>query len=197
MANEELVAFQARYVDSAAYHEAGHMTAAAVQQMPLRSRGIHVDPKGSGIAYYWHREPGDPADSQKDREERQRTIVTLYAGRIAQQKFFPDAPEEDWQADDKKMHTLLDEMHLAERQAVEDEMWERARELVDRRWPVIAALAKTLLAKPLSPQPQCEIEENWSRGGTSAEKWMSASEVVEFFNKFEIPTHIRPDSGGS
>jgi len=36
--------FQARYVESPAYHEAGHTVAAAIQMMPLRERGIHVDP---------------------------------------------------------------------------------------------------------------------------------------------------------
>jgi hypothetical protein len=102
--------FQDRYVESAAYHEAGHLTAAADQGMPLRSRGIHVDPKGNGISYYWHREPGDLANSQKDQEQRRRTILALYAGRIAQQKFFPDTPREAWEADDRKIHALFDEM---------------------------------------------------------------------------------------
>jgi hypothetical protein len=84
MTNDGFAAFQAQYVESAAYHEAGHITAAVVQQMPLRSHGIHVDPKANGIAYYWHREPGDLANSDRDLEERERTIVALYAGRIAQ-----------------------------------------------------------------------------------------------------------------
>ena len=189
--------FQALYVESAAYHEAGHLTAAADQGMPLRDRGIRVDPAGNGIAYYWHREPGDSADSQRDREQRERTIVALYAGRIAQQLFFPDTPQEAGQADDVKTHRLLDEMHLADRQGTARTLCERAKELVERRWPVIESLARNLLARPISPQPQCEIEENWSNGQTTEERRLNGPEVVEFFNSFGIATHIVSDEVGT
>lgn len=190
-------AFRARYIDSAAYHEAGHMTAAADQGMPLSSHGIHIDPQGNGISYYWHREPGDPTNSPRDQEERERTIVALYAGRIAQQKFFPDAPQEAWEADDGKIEALLDEMCTADRSAIAARLLEQARGLVERRWHVIEALAGALLAKPLSPQSERETHKNWSRGQSSVEKRMSASEVAEFFNNFRIQTSIVPDSVGN
>ncbi len=173
------------------------MTAAADQGLPLRSRGIHVDPMGNGISYYWHREPGHPDDSQLDREQRERTIVALYAGRIAQQLFFPDTPQENWQADEVVTNKLLDEMHLADRQGTARKLREQAISLVERRWLVIEALARTLLARPISPQPQCEITQNWSKGQTTLEKQMTGSEIVEFFNCFGIVTHIISDAVGS
>jgi hypothetical protein len=48
-------------VESAAYHEAGHIVAAVVQKMPIRQAGIDVDLCGCGCAYYFHREVGDIA----------------------------------------------------------------------------------------------------------------------------------------
>jgi len=37
-------------VECAAYHEAGHMVIAAVQQLSLRPEGLCVDPRGEGLA---------------------------------------------------------------------------------------------------------------------------------------------------
>jgi hypothetical protein len=38
------------YVESCAYHEAGHIVIAAVQNMPLRQRGIRNDQVGNGYS---------------------------------------------------------------------------------------------------------------------------------------------------
>src|SRR5713226_9099367 len=92
MPNSCYADFFAKYVDSTAYHEAGHITAAVVQGMPLRERGIHVDPTGRGIAYYWERESGDLENTEQDQEERKLTIVALYAAHAAQLNFMPDCP---------------------------------------------------------------------------------------------------------
>jgi hypothetical protein len=43
------------YVDSCAYHEAGHTVVAVALEMPLRNRGVHIDTMGNGISYYWFR----------------------------------------------------------------------------------------------------------------------------------------------
>lgn len=61
MRDIQLRRFISKYVQSAAYHEAGHATVAALQGMPLQQGGIHVDSEGSGVSYYWHRSPGSPA----------------------------------------------------------------------------------------------------------------------------------------
>jgi hypothetical protein len=41
-----------QYVDSCAYHEAGHTVVAVALGMPLRDRGVHIDTMGNGISYY-------------------------------------------------------------------------------------------------------------------------------------------------
>lgn len=96
-----------RYVESAAYHEAAHIVVGAVQEMPLRHRGIHIDPIGCGIAYYWHKTPGTDGTVV----ERQRTIISTAAGYIAQEKYYPKCPDAGAYGDQEKVEALLDELH--------------------------------------------------------------------------------------
>ena len=199
MSDLDWAEFQARYVESAAYHEAGHTVAAAIQMMPLRERGIHVDLKGSGISYYWHRIPGDLENTRQDRVERERTITAIYAGWIAQKIFFPDCSERDWDGDRREVTSLLDEMYSTDvnaRTAAHAEVWEKARKLVDQHWSIIDSLAKSLWAKPTTHQSPAEIEQNWSHGQTTLEKCMSGTEVVELFKKLGIDCHVRGESDG-
>ena len=192
--------FQARYIESAAYHEAGHMTAAVVQKMPLQEQGVHIDVKGCGIAYYWHRTPGDLQNTEQDRRERELTIVAIYAGQAAQQRVFPDCPEANWADDRHEISVLLGEMKLPDagsRTSLEASLWERASKLVAERWSLIESLAQALLAKPTTLQPPIEIQRNWSHGQTNLEKWMSGPEIVEFFKKAGIACHVRATSEGT
>ncbi len=196
MVDGRLARFLDRYRESAAYHEAGHIIAAAVQEMPLQEWGIHVDPEGSGISYYWDRKPGDFANSERDTLERERTIVAIYAGWVAQRTFFPDCGGEGWGSDEKKVQALLDEMQLPDRKTTIGILWGRASELVAQRWSVIKALAKALLAKPCTLQPAREVTENWSGGKTSLEKFMTGPEVLDLLQEFQIRARVCVDSAG-
>src|SRR5580658_9576298 len=88
-----------RRVDSAAYHEAGHMVAAVSQGLQFWG-GIHINGEGAGVSDYCHREPGDKQNSAKDIDQRRRTIIALFAGPCAQEKYFPclDDPA-SWKSD--------------------------------------------------------------------------------------------------
>jgi ATP-dependent Zn protease len=99
MIDPRLAKIREEYANSAAYHEAGHAVIAALQGLWLRTRGIHVDQEGNGITYYGHRLPGDFSNSARDQQERERTIVALHAGRIAQVRVFPECPEANWATD--------------------------------------------------------------------------------------------------
>jgi len=192
--------FLSEYRNSAAYHEAGHMSAAVLQGMPLQDRGLHVDPNGRGIAYYWQREPGDPGMTEQDQIERKRTIVAIYAAHIAQEKVFPDCPEHGWTKDRDTVRKLLVEMHPNDTEArgqTASEMWDRAEKLVALYWNIIEAQAKALLAKSWTPQPPVEIQENWSQGEATTEKQMTGAEIVAFFEGFGIPAAIRQLSQGT
>jgi hypothetical protein len=43
---------EAKYTESSAYHEAGHVVIAAVEKIPLRKDCIRIDQKGAGYSHY-------------------------------------------------------------------------------------------------------------------------------------------------
>jgi len=91
-----------KYVESAAYHEAGHMVVAALCGFPLRKRGLRIDEKGFGLACY--KKQDDPKCSDTD-----SIIVAAYAGLIAQEEFYSRVHSEKWLPDGA--HTDLDEIN--------------------------------------------------------------------------------------
>jgi hypothetical protein len=197
MPDTELAQFIAQCLKSTSYHEAGHTTAAVLQRMPLRERGIHVDMEGSGVSYYCHRLPGDPGRTRKDQLEREQTIIALYSGIAAQKKFFPQCPdEESWTSDMVTIRSLLEEMHptdVAARSAAQTDLQASAEKLVADNWPLIDELASTLLKKQNTPLPANEVQEGWSRGTKGIEKFMPGSEIKEFYEKFGIVVSILPN----
>ena len=112
--------------DSAAYHEAAHVTAAVVQAMPLRATGIHVDLYGNGCAEYFDRAAGDFGQTERDKIERMRTVIALFAGQIAQLKFCSDCDRSGWGSDLAKIRNLLSEMYPEGSKEVEDELRAKA-----------------------------------------------------------------------
>ena len=194
MIDPRLAKIKEEYVNSAAYHEAGHTVIAAVQGLWLRVRGIHVDSEGSGKTYYAHRLPGDLSNSAKDQEEREKTIVALHAGRIAQLRVFPECPDENWAADVGVVTALLDEMFATDvtaRFAADEGLQQNAYDLVGRHWAPIHSLATELISKPWTEQPPIEINENWSRGKTKKERWLPGSELIRILSGFGITTELR------
>ncbi len=173
--------------NSAAYHEAGHLTAAVVLAMPLQQRGLYIDMEGNGISYYWMRDPGDMANnSPKDQRERQLSLVTLYAGGIAQRAFFPDCPNTGWKRDEEKIEQLLREIHPAsevDRSVASADLRTRAETLVSKYYPFISGLAEELLSRACKVLPPSETNSMppWTTGTLG--RSMTGDEVIEFFKK--------------
>lgn len=122
------------YVDSCSYHEAGHAVVAVALEMPLRNRGVHIDTMGCGIAYYWYRTVGDPNNTAADIAERERTIISTYAGFIAQKKSYPEYPRGGDFYDLDQNIKLLDEMYPTNRDkwfAEQSRLYAEATRLVD------------------------------------------------------------------
>ncbi len=178
---------RARYVKSAAYHEAGHVVVAALQRLSLQEAGIRVDSDGSGVSHYCHRLPGDRAKSGSDQLERERTIIALHAGAISQAKFFPDCPEEAAASDRKTICELLEEMHPANHTAQSNanaKLQGKAGEMVSKNWGAIKELAKALLRK--TSQPPAKGGADRLHGGRTTEKSMSGSEAKELLERLGI-----------
>jgi hypothetical protein len=179
---------------STAYHEAGHIVAAVLQGMPIQDGGIHIDMEGSGVAYYCHRQPGVSGDSESDRDERERTIVALYAGRIGQFKSLPSIDYRDypdsWKSDWATATELLWELSPFVDGLSDALFYAGAQQLVLKRWSTIETLALALWKKPTKPMQPGEFEKGWSHGQKKQEKYMSRSEVQAFFETLHIPCSL-------
>lgn len=141
----------ARYAQSAAYHEAGHTVVAAVQEMPLRPGGIHIDPLGSGISFYWSKRPGEAGTDI----ERERTIIAAGAGWAAQIRVYPNCPPAGTFDDTNQINALLSEMYSDGSDgwwAAKGRLYVASERLVEQHWPAVEALAQTLWAKPWTPE---------------------------------------------
>jgi len=184
------------YVDSCAYHEAGHTVVAVSLGMPLRNGGVHIDTIGNGISYYWFRTVGDPNNTPADILERERTIVSTYAGFNAQKKFHPQCPPGgNWYDCDQNIK-LLDEMYSANRDKWFPEQAKLNNEsvrLVGQHWAAIDALANTILEQPLTPRVH-DPERPWSTD--TVERWIDGKKIVSILLGFHLQPVIRDESEG-
>jgi hypothetical protein len=176
------------------------MTVAVLQHMPLQDGGIHVDMEGSGVAYYCHRRPGTPCNSEQCIIEYERTIVALYAGRIAQYASLPgidyrDYPE-SWKSDWTIAAELLCELSPLVQGVTESSLYVRAQELILRNWSTIESLTSALWERPIVQMPRSEFEKGWSQGRKRQEKVLSRSDVQEFFARLRITCLLWPDCCG-
>ncbi|MGA2538950.1 MAG: hypothetical protein ABSF53_23285 [Terracidiphilus sp.] len=125
----ELNEFLKRYAESTAYHEAGHAVAAVLQGLELRERGVHIDVEASGIAYYCHRLPGIKGISDGDRAEREKTIVALYAGKVAQEEFLQDSVDSQfWSSDWSVAAKLIEELETTSPEHTQKRLYAQAQE---------------------------------------------------------------------
>ena len=183
------------YLNSCAYHEAGHTVVAVTLGMPLRNRGIHIDTKGNGIAYYWFRTPENLDNSPQDIIERERTIISTEAGFIAQRKFYASCPPGGNLNDRDQSIKLLDEMYQNRNDWIgaQQRLLAQAERLVETFWGAIEALATALLAKPLTVRAD-DPERQWSTD--RLEKWIDGSEVVSILRQCQLEPVIREESEG-
>jgi hypothetical protein len=190
---ETLQDFLSRQIESAAYHEAGHLTAAVVQAMPVRTGGLYVDLRGCGVANYFDHPEADSATTPNDMRERKLTIIALFAAHSAQTRFYRECDQSGWVKDRTRITILSSQICPEDEEArakICNELWERATKLIDKHWPIVEQLAKTLLAKPRVPMPPEESVVGWGIGEV---RHMSGSEVVDFFARHGIPAKIISD----
>jgi hypothetical protein len=178
--------FVSKQIESAAYHEAGHIIAAVVQAMPIRASGMYVDLSGCGVANYFDRPESDLEMTALDMIERKRTIIALYSAHPAQLRFYPEVEKSGWMKDLVRIGTLSRQLHPTDEDAqiaVRKELLNRAERLVDKFWPIVEELATALLAKSPTPMPPEEIAVKW---GTGPVRNLSGSEIAGHFAKHNI-----------
>jgi hypothetical protein len=182
-----------KYVESVAYHEAGHAVIAAIQQIPLKDRGIRIDQKGSGFSHYKATKPNGSRNLGSE-ARREATIRSVQAGFIAQERFYlrfnDRLPPSGACWDTNDINALIEEMY-SDRATCEDakfRLWNEAKELVERHWMAIEALAQALLKKEWSSQAPPPGERRWST--QLREKKMERLEIVALLKEFQISALI-------
>lgn len=176
-----------RYIgppESACYHEAGHAVVAAVQGIPLGNNGIEVDALGDGGTYYDCQGPTGLTNLGND-PHRERSIVSLYAGLIAQQQFDSHCHGSGGSVDRKIAEELLAEMYEEEsiRGVARGKLEAESRGLVEKHWPAIQTLASSLWNRPWTPYPP-----------SPDRKQMNGTEVVAVLQGFHISDFVCHDS---
>ena len=183
-----------RYPESGAYHEAGHIVVAAAQGMLLSIHGVHVDRDGKGISYYDYRKP-EPVRREFD-TKGEHTIISLFAGLIAQQKFHASCSAAGASEDNDWVERLLPQMYLGgpsvaamrtsevKLNKARQKLRQEASQLVNEHWIAVDTLAKALWAKPLTPRLPDEPEKGWSL--LPEEKTIDGAGIIDMLKEFGI-----------
>jgi hypothetical protein len=173
-----------KYVEGAAYHEAGHIVVAVVQGLALRKGGLRIDERGAGLACYKCKQPDGSTNVGPD-HCRERTILAILAGQIAHGRFYEPVANGDANASDDfdRVDELLLEMYSDNdaRRTARNQLCKRSKELVEEHWGAIEGLAKALWAKNWSPKvPEAK----------GLEKRMEGAEVVTLLRHYGISAAI-------
>jgi len=179
------------FAESVAYHEAGHMVVAAAQGIKLRTHGIHVDGKGRGISYYENL----GASGQGSSRERTQTIISLFAGLIAQQEFLPGCSSLCASDDIEKAEALLRTLVSPKAPDLDEELaklrrrlYEESKASVTQFSVAIEGLAKALLQRPFTRRQSDEPEKRWST--CVEEKQIDGEGVACILSRFGITVSI-------
>jgi hypothetical protein len=182
----------------AAYHESAHAVVFVVLGLPLQNAGIHIDTIGGGITFNLHRKPGDdPNNTSADITERERSITAIKAGYIANLKLDPGCPPAVAADDRREEIDLLNEMYSRDEKAWSDadnRLRTESQKLVDQYWNAIEAVARALLAKPVTLRPP-ESRTKW-RSPDSHERWIGGHEIDTILRTFELNAIVRHESEG-
>jgi len=182
-------------ITSAAYHEAAHAVIAAVLGLPLMRTGIHIDTLGHGVLFLSHRDPGDPSNTAEDKIHRERTIVELKAGRIAQCKVWSNCDPVRFLPDEGAEFLLLKEMYGEDKEALrraDAVLTVRSEELVGQHWRAIEGVANALLRKPIQATGTFTRAECDAMG--EYEMWMDGFELAETLGQFGLLPIVRDES---
>jgi hypothetical protein len=181
----------------AAHHESAHAVVSVALGLPLQNTGIHIDTIGGGIAFNLHRKPGDRNNTAADFTERERSITAIKAGYIANLKLDHGCPPTIAADDRQEEIALLNEMYSRDEKAWSDadgRLSSESKKLVYQHWNAIEAVARALLAKPVTLRPP-ESFTKW-RSPDSHERWISGHDIDIILQKFQLNAIVRDESEG-
>lgn len=175
-----------------AYHEAAHAVVCAVLDIPLWDIGIHID-RAVGITFNCRRHAGNRGNSPDDIAERERSIVMMKAGYIANLRINPNSHKMLAKDDQDKEEELLDEMYprcTEEWDAANKRLGHKSQCLVEQHWGEIETLGKALMNKPETRQPLW-LHCLWPASGEMFERYLSAREVADILESYGLEVKIK------
>lgn len=175
-----------------AHHEAGHLVAAATQGLKLRSEGLAVDARGEGLACYC-KQPGNSD------ERRERVIVATLSGYNSEVQLCAarDYPKPDgalliFSCDAREARETITKLSYlsASRTAfqIEEQLQNRSRMLVQRKWEAIFTIADALLAKEWEPLRPLKSGNVWSQEQSA--KYIDGEEVAGLLARLGIHAEV-------
>jgi hypothetical protein len=182
-----------KYVESCAYHEAGHVVIGAVGRIPLRKQGIRVDQEGMGYSHYKTMKVTGVRHVGRD-PKREKAIRSTQAGYMSQEKyylrFFKQLPPSGSFHDTNYINGLLDEMYDSRQQFFDEKnrLAAETQQLVNQHWQAIEAVAQTLIKKTPKSQAPLSGERRWST--QLSEKQLDGYEVVALLTQFNIRASV-------
>jgi hypothetical protein len=180
-----------------AHHEPGHITIAADQGLSLRPEGIMIDQSGFGFGCY----DKDPWNSDA---VRRRILLATFAGYFAERRFCKQQGLEILDEDTWFLHNPdgRDEaVPLVKAMAIESlsrgsvpatfsDLKSQSKSLVDRKWNIIEAIARALLAKSWEPIKSLPSGGKWWNDGQTMGKYLPGEEVVRILAQHGIAAYI-------
>lgn len=155
---------------STAYHEAGH--AVAAYRFNLNADRLTIVRKGDVL--------GSSASEEDEPSESSyiEQIIVLFAGFAAERKYNIDADKRGSESDDEKASDLLQCID-----ETESSLRIKARELIDKNWIIIEAMAEKLfLYKTLEPDEWMIIIEAFDEGEDWEKAFYGMRESLKEFN---------------
>jgi len=172
-----------KYLESVAYHEAGHAIVAAAQGLPILREGVRLDRAGCGLMCYRFRNP-DLSIQWKE------AVVVSFAGLPSQQLIYPDCPTVRSQDDETSAlsYMMAQSLEGQDLETIKSVLRDRSRFLVQQYSEAIKALGAALWAKQW-----VDREIDWTP--FPKEKAIGGREVVLLANQFGIKTEFVDESG--
>jgi hypothetical protein len=178
-------------VERAAYHESGHIVAAARKGFALCAAGMHIYHNGCGRSFYTKPESvcrPEPGSVAEDRVFAM--VITLICGLLAQREKFPECSNLSGMGDEEEINLYLGGIYpgvMEARAAARNDLEIRSKKLVQENWFAIESLAKALLAKDWAPRQE-EADAWWP--DCRDEKTLDGKTIVDVLVQLNVPASL-------
>jgi hypothetical protein len=171
--------------EETAYHEAGHIVAAAAVGLDLRPAGIlmfEVRNVAAGIACYWEDGEVEPV------------LQALHAGQLAQRRQFPNSETRGDVPDAQAFSRAVNQIYSPGRVGVMlEKTGGQVLELFAKHWGAVADVAQAFLKKDwvsveVTDEKYLSTDE---RSVVRRKKQLTGSEIVEILDQHGNPARVR------